>query len=276
MSTMHDGGPSAFPGAARPRPTLGWRIRHSWWLLFPILGFGCLNGIGFIYVGLRTRRPAWWVAGIVYLLAGWAFFILVGTSDPESNASDWFVGGFMAVWIGSLVHACLINSAWLQWRSGYVPWHAQPPMSGPAGAGYVPPPGPHGMPRLPAGLAPPPQQYYGPGPAATAMPAPGTTAPPNPPASIPAADPSTPGGPLDVNTATSEQLAALPGFDQDRVARVRSERQARRGFGSVEEFAAAANLAPHEFVQTRDLLVCVPPATPDWSGSPSPGRILDV
>ncbi|GAA4716461.1 ComEA family DNA-binding protein [Phytohabitans rumicis] len=224
----------------RPRPTFGWRVRHSWWLLFSILGFGCLNGVGFLYIGLRARRPEWWIPGIAYLVAAWAFFVLASNLAPESAAATWFSMSWLAVWAGSLLHACLINSAWLRWRAGYVPWHAEPTVALRRGAGFSPPP---------PGLAPPPGYYYGPGPAA---------APPGPP--------------VEVNTAGPEQLAALPGFDPERVRRVLAEREARRGFGSVEEFAAAATLPPHEFVRIRGLVVCAPaPPRP-----PSPGRILDV
>jgi hypothetical protein len=221
-------------------PTLGWRVRHSWWLLLSILGFGCLNGLGFIYIGLRARRPAWWIPGIVYLVAGWAFFLLGSSATPETAAATWFAMSWFAVWVGSLLHACLVNSAWLRWRAGYRPWHARPPATS-YGDARVPATG------LPPGLAPPPGHYYG---------------PPQ-------------GPPLEVNTAGPEQFATLPGFDPERIRRVLAERQARRGFGSVEEFAAAASLAPHEFVRVRELVVCVPhpPAQPE---PPTRGRILDV
>ncbi|GLI03604.1 ComEA family DNA-binding protein [Phytohabitans aurantiacus] len=243
---------------SRPRPTFGWRVVHSWWLLFPILGLGCLNGTGFIYIGLRARRPDWWIAGIVYLVAGPALFLFASDGGPEKEPNTWLSMGWFAGWVASLIHACIINPAWLRWRSGYVPWHARRSAVQYTGAGYpAPPPGPV---DLPAGLAPPPGQYYGQSPSeAPAAPV------PQPPA-IPVA-------PVDVNTAEPAQLASLPGFDPDRVRRVLAERQARRGFGSVEEFAAAATLAPHEFIQVRGLVVCtpMPPAPP-----PSTGRILDV
>jgi hypothetical protein len=243
---------------SRPRPTIGWRVLHSWWLLFPLLGLGCLNGIGFIYIGLRARRPDWWIAGIVYLVAGPALLLFASEGGTEEKANTWLSMGWFSVWVASLIHACFINSAWLRWRSGYVPWHARRSAPQYAGAGYpAPPPGPV---DLPAGLAPSPGQYYGPPPSQVPV------APVLPPSAAPVA-------PVDVNTAGPGQLAALPGFDPERVRRVLAERQARRGFGAIEEFAAAANLAPHEFIRVRGLVVCtpVPPAPP-----PSEGRILDV
>ncbi|CCH16270.1 Conserved hypothetical protein [Micromonospora lupini str. Lupac 08] len=32
---------------------------------------------GFLYVGLRARRPTWWIAGIVYLVIGWTAFATI-------------------------------------------------------------------------------------------------------------------------------------------------------------------------------------------------------
>ena len=48
--------------------TLGnrwWRRRHSAWLILPLL-FGLATGIAFFYVGIRAKKPKWWIAGIVY------------------------------------------------------------------------------------------------------------------------------------------------------------------------------------------------------------------
>lgn len=278
MSTAPDGGWSpGWPGpAASPAANVWWRVRHSWWLLLPILGFSCLGGLGFIYVGVRARRPAWWLSGIGYLIAGWVGFVVAGSTDQESAVSDWFLGVFMASWLAGIVHACLINSAWLRWRAGYRPWWYAAPAGWPGGyppGPLAPPPGAPGSPVVgpPTFGVPSPANYWGPGPATT--PVPPTVAPPG-------ADPARPGvaaAPVDVNAAGAEQLAALPGFDAARVARVLAAREARRGFGSVAEFVAAAGLAPHEYARLRDILVCAPPTGPvtGHPGMPS-GRVLDI
>ncbi len=51
---------------------------------------------------------------------------------------------------------------------------------------------------------------------------------------------------VNVNTAAPQRLAALPGFDAARAARVVAERDARRGFRSVAEFGEVAGLTPDE------------------------------
>jgi hypothetical protein len=236
-------------------------------MLLPILGFSCLGGFGFLYVGLRARRPGWWLSGVGYLIASWVGFVGVGSTDKESTASDWFLGVWFAAWVASVVHAFVVNGPWLQWRAGYRPWYAHP---APGWAGSAYPPGVLAPPPVPAPAVPP---------AFAAPPAFGPSSPP-PAGAVPpqaAAAPSAGGGaagapsPVDVNTATAEQLAALPGFDADRANRVVAARQARRGFASVAEFVAAAGLAPHEYAPLRHLLVCPPSAHPETPG----GRVLD-
>lgn len=242
MSTTPD-------GRWRPTPDV-----LSTWVAISLLGMCLLNGVGFIYIGLRSRRPTWWIPGIVYLLAGPALILYSAVGTPDTGASVWIWGtmAWLAVWAVSFVHLFLVG-AWLSSRADQPSAQAQPPAPGGADQPAAPP-DPAG---LPVGLAPPPGDHYAPGPAASVTSATG------PPA------------PVDVNTAGFEQLAVLPGFAPDRIQRVLAERQARRGFGSVEEFAAAASLAPHEFVRVRELVVCVP-GPPDRLEPPTLGRVLDV
>lgn len=181
MSSVPDqgwGAPPPVPGPATPAVSLKWRLLHSWWLLLPALGFSCLGGFGFLYVGLRARRPAWWIPGIVYLVVGWAAFIVVGESDQESALSDWAVGVVLAIWMGSILHAALINPAWLRWRASYRPWYQQPTGAVPWPGGAYPP-GP---------LAPPPG-------AAPAQPATAWQYPPGSPAYPPGSSPYPSGSP---------------------------------------------------------------------------------
>ncbi|MFC6015195.1 hypothetical protein ACFP2T_03175 [Plantactinospora solaniradicis] len=156
------------PITPNPQASVWWRIGHSSWLLLPILGFNCLAGLGFLYIGLRARRPAWWVPGVVYLAFAWPSFLIVGSTPADSVASDLGAGLFLLGWLVSIVHACVINSSWLRWRAEHQPWYAHQtqaqtqaqaqawpgmPQSVPQAAGHFPPP------STPPGYGP----TYGPG-----------------------------------------------------------------------------------------------------------------
>ncbi|MFI6262180.1 ComEA family DNA-binding protein [Micromonospora sp. NPDC051006] len=255
---MSNGGWQPPPVPPHPGASLGWRIRHSLWLLLPIAGCGFLAGAGFLYIGLRARRTAWWIAGIAYLVIGWTSFATIGESDKTGALSTVATVVLLAMWVASIVHGCVVNSSWLRWRADHLPWYARPQAQPPTWPGGPYPPAQAGPPSLPTSaplavheVMPQPGAY--PGAATTVAPAP--TQPSPPPPSVPRAVPP---GAVDVNAATVEQLAALAHFDPERARRVVAERQVRRGFGSVEEFAAVANLAPHEFAHLRNLVTCAP------------------
>ncbi|MGQ5263628.1 ComEA family DNA-binding protein [Micromonospora sp. ZYX-F-536] len=279
MSSVSNGGWQPPPAPPSPAASLGWRIRHSLWLLLPVAGCGFLAGAGFLYVGLRARRPSWWIAGIVYLVIGWTSFATIGEADKTSTLSTVAAVVLMALWVASIVHGFVINPSWLRWRAGHVPWYARPQAPPPTWPGSQHPPAQAGPPSLPTSAPPAvaemmPQSGAYSGNGTTAAPVPSQPSPlpaPQPPSAPMAAPP----GALDVNAATSEQLAALAHFDPERAQRVVAERQVRRGFGSVEEFAAVANLAPHEFARLKSLVTCVPQQiTP--AGQPPPSSTLDV
>ncbi|MEU5786809.1 helix-hairpin-helix domain-containing protein [Micromonospora purpureochromogenes] len=263
-----------------PGASLGWRIRHSLWLLLPIAGCGFLAGAGFLYIGLRARRPAWWIAGIVYLVVGWTSFATVGEADKTSTLSTVAVVVLLAMWVASIVHGCLINSSWLRWRAGHMPWYAQPQAPPSTWPGRPYPPEQAGPPSLPtstppavAGTMVQPGAYPGNG---TGAAPPATQPSPLPAPQPPLVPMAAPPGAVDVNAATFEQLAGLAHFQPERAQRVVAERQVRGGFGSVEEFAAVANLAPHEFAYLRNVVTCVPQQGLPAGQPPPPSRVLGV
>lgn len=271
--------------ASKPRgpATLSWRIGHSLWVLAPILSFGCLSLAGYLYVGIRAKRTSWIVAGVLYSVIAFTATMIGGNADPNAPVSDVFVVVFLGTWMTSVVHAVVINGSWLRFRAGLQPWWAQ--QQQPAWPGVAV----HGpMPTQVQGIVPPAQHYYAapppayPGHPQAYMP-PHQQANPDPltsstPAVDPWADPPQPPGDdlIDVNLAGPEQLAALPAVGPARAAQIVAARQARGGFTSVADFAAAAGLAPHEFAPIRDRLTCTPPAFPQPNHDQPYGRIVDV
>jgi hypothetical protein len=93
------------------------RLRHSWWLLWPILGFSCLGGAAFIYLGVRTKRAGWWIAGVVYLTLGWTAIYTLRDADPDGQLYRWAMGLAIGVWVAAIVHAIMINASWQRWRA---------------------------------------------------------------------------------------------------------------------------------------------------------------
>ncbi|GAA1376598.1 hypothetical protein GCM10009661_45050 [Catellatospora chokoriensis] len=252
---------------------------HSWWLLLTIFGCSCLGGAGFLYVGLRTQRKSWSIAGLIYIAAGITFASVADGTDDNLIADQVGVGLLLSGWAASIVHGLLINNQWLQWQANRIPWYQTLP------AGTVPAqrwrylPATGTMP--PAGTVPPPPHHNAPAPAAPVTPAqhsgtapaaappamPAVPRPPQPVAPPAPVPPTAPAGTVDINTAGAQQLAELPFFDPARAARVIADRQSRGRFSSVEEFAAAAQLAPHEYIGLLQILVLAPPPlTPPQTG----------
>jgi hypothetical protein len=207
-------------------PSRGWKVANSAWLLTPILSFGCASVAGYLYVGLRARRPGWWIAGIGYSV-GANVFLFAGESQPiESTASTVLSFLWIFTWMASVVHAVVINFSWLDWLAG----QRRPPAR--------------------------PWTYE---PAPEVQPAP----------AVPLL--------LDVNAAGLDELAALPAIGPERAARAVAARQDRSGFATVAEFAAAAELAPHQFAAVRDRLTCRPPEPAPQPQRDLPyGRIVDI
>jgi hypothetical protein len=148
MSTAPSGTGTAPPGHIPAGAR--WRIKHSLWLVVPIFGLGCLGGAGFLYVGIRARRPGWWIAGLVYLAVVSASFPLIDDPDENTVTGNAAVGAILVAWAASIVHALLINPSWLRWQAGRTRpaevqngsamWPGALAPAGPVPHAYYPPP----------------------------------------------------------------------------------------------------------------------------------------
>jgi DNA uptake protein ComE-like DNA-binding protein len=67
-----------------------------------------------------------------------------------------------------------------------------------------------------------------------------------------------PAEPVDVNTATVDELATLPGVTRSRARRAVKQRGERGGFASVDDFGEVVGLQPHEIVRLRRAATCSP------------------
>jgi hypothetical protein len=96
----------------------GWRIRHSLWILAPILGFGFLSFVGFAYCAARVRTRAWTVTAIGTVLLTIIGYILIGawtdaTGSPTTAATVYMID----LWLASIAFAFIVNRDYLAWRA---------------------------------------------------------------------------------------------------------------------------------------------------------------
>src|SRR3954469_13663141 len=63
-------------------------IRRNWWcVLCPLMSFGWLTWLGFVYVGARARQTSWFICGAAYgLLSGVAMALLTVAGDDPRDA----------------------------------------------------------------------------------------------------------------------------------------------------------------------------------------------
>jgi hypothetical protein len=190
-----------------------WRIRNSVYL-FAALSFGFVFA-GFLYTGIRARRRVWIMWGVAYAVA-WALGIVLiqvagGSADDLSGgrAAMSRVGAtvYLAQWIGGGIHLGLQRRQWLRWKaaSNVVPWYAAPRPPAGTGEGDI----------TQLGMRAPVHDYL--------APRAGTTQ-------------------VDLNTASTDDIARLPGIGIATATRLVSERDQRGGFETLAEAMEAAHI----------------------------------
>ncbi len=235
----------------------GWRLINSWWVLLPLLSLGLLAWAGFLYVGVSARRRGWWIWAGVYAATMIAGVVVMPGDTTQGWKADLGTSLIVGTWVVATVHALVLNRAWLRHRASARPWYTQ---AEPAPSGWTAPGSP---------MAPPPPPPPPPSPASSL---PGLLAEGVEPQRFYSEPPYTPLV-VDLNTASANDLTALPGLTPARAQQIMQARQQRGGFVGLDDFATAAALAPHELAAIREL-VRFSPFVPPAAG-PS-GRILDV
>lgn len=281
-----------------------WKLVNSLWIAPIIIGMGLFSLIGWLWAGILARSPRIWrivtVWGVVVALS----FISIALGEDKDSAWKTLGGTlFIISWFGSFAHALIIRGTVLReivsredelarLRALYGT-HQVPSRSTTARA----PVDDRLSQRIPSHDPLPPElevdtsQYYEQSPPRTAWapPSAATRSPYAPPASTPAesrsssapaasapapssAIPSEPAL-VDVNTAPSAVLLALPALDQAAVERIVAAREERGGFHDLNDLTSAAALQPHQLVALQDRVSFSRFRRP---GTQVHGRILDL
>lgn len=255
------------PAAARisAAPSIGWLVLMSLWLL-PILGgFGRFTWLGFAVIGALTVRTSWIVTSVIYALAAAAIPFL-----PWSEAVTW---GYPALWIVGIIHALIVSPSWLHeaWRrrQNGLPWFRPTPRaSRPSPPMPTQPSGPRAVDADAGVFGVSTADYLAPTPAPAIMSAAAATATHSAP--VPAVNAQ-----LDPQTATVDELAALPFMGQPRAQYVVAHRAAYP-VRTLDELIALLALQPHEAAAMRGSLTFASTATATRQPPAAGGRILDV
>jgi len=77
--------------------------------------------------------------------------------------------------------------------------------------------------------------------------------------------------PVDINTATGEELESLPQIGQVRAARIIAYRSSHGPFKRIEDIQNVYDITPEVYAAIRDLIIASPPSlTPSSTASPNP------
>lgn len=271
-----------------------WKLVNSLWIAPIIIGMGLFSLIGWLWAGILARSPKVWrivtVWGVVVALS----FISIALGEDKDSAWKTLGGTlFIISWFGSFAHALIIRGTVLReivsredelarLRALYGT-HQVPSRSTTARA----PVDDRLSQRIPSHDPLPPElevdtsQYYEQSPPRAAWAPPSSTPAESRPSSAPAV--STPAPPsaaipsepalVDVNTAPSEVLLALPALDQAAVERIVAAREERGGFHDLNDLTSAAALQPHQLVALQDRVSFSRFRRP---GTQAHGRILDL
>lgn len=268
-----------------------WRIAHSSWMLLGFFPFAVLAWVGYLIIGIKARNWKWLVLAAVFL--GWVIGWFAWTAswgsvekyephpDPVSNA--WWGWTGILVWLGNaFVLQWIVNRRWLVWRAHYRAevWYKNATATRTTSESEPRPATPSTVTgimhtALEGGREPAVTSAY---PSASALSGPQYAAQPDTPGSVgpTAVPPEQANDVLDLNTATSDDLARLPGIDSawaDHIIRIR---QQLGGFKDSAQLVTAASLQPHIFAALRGRFeVRTPPDGEASPHTPSSGRRLE-
>lgn len=241
-----------------------WRLRNSAGVLWTILSFGLLTGVGFLIRGIKSKNKLWIGMGIGFLIVGIGLFITpstyeVGTKEaPVTSTANTIWGWTLLLnFAGGMVATFVANRKWLVWKAhaSDTKWYAQartsaPPVNATPPMGYDP--GAAGAAFRSASQLPAAQPLQ-----------------PVPPAQTFSGQ-SVPATSIDVNRAPAQEIATALGIDHSAAQRIVEVRQNQGPYTSFEQFMTRAQVQPHLLIPHRHKLVFGDARSADTSAPAQP------
>jgi DNA uptake protein ComE-like DNA-binding protein len=227
-----------------------WRLRNSAGLMWSMLSFGMLTGVGFLIRGVKSKNKVWIAMGVGFLVLGIGVFATAGMANPGTKEApihtaftDIWRWGMMTIFVGGITAAVITNKKWLIWKAHAkeIKWYVQAGASQPA-------------------QNPSPVRGYDPNAAAAAF-APQATPPVtlHAPVQVPMHAPAPAGG-LNVNSASAPELMATLDVDGATANRILEARQSLGAFTSIEQLMSKAQVPPHLLIPHRAKMTFGTPA----------------
>lgn len=225
-----------------------WRLRNSAGVLWSILSFGFLTGVGFLIRGVKAKNKLWIQMGVGFLVLGLGLmvasgFIDTGTKEAPVTSTANTIWGWIwfSTFVAGVVLSIIMNRKWLVWKahSSDTKWYTQ------AGSSA-------------RSVSTNPATGYDTNAAAAAF---RSVVPPPPTPPVQAAPPAhtfaagAPMSTINVNSASAQDLVAALGIDHAAAGRIVEARQSQGLFTSFEQLMSKAQVQPHLLIPHRQKLV---------------------
>jgi len=205
------------------------RFRGKAWLLLAVIPFALTTWAAFVYIGIRARRPRWLAWAAVYAAMLVAYLVIDATAQHNNAAAAAAAAIGLLAWIGGGAHAFAIGDDAVRRIRG----RTDPALDAARMRIERRAEGRKLLAKQPVlakeiGLGRP---------------------------DIPGADDY---GLVDVNHASPEALARMPGITDQMAQHIVRERAQAGGFSSVEDLGLVLDLAPGIIEQVRDTAIFIP------------------
>lgn len=243
-----------------------WELAHSIWICWVLLTCGFFNWVAFLYIGVRASQKKWIVWGGIYSVPFLLSIVSAAVSDGQGIQPEWLgtleVLLAMILWLVSVFHAFKVRREYLirldsSQRSVaernadlYSRVRAEYGTDAPVGS-HLPRPASSGFETTRSrdvGHNPrtrPSEPIHG-----SADDAPGNALGNMADGASPRGMPQDSG--VDVNNASEQEIAALPGVGLILAKRIVNLRGERGGFDSVENLGMTLGLRPHIVERLRE------------------------